>query len=344
MSRRDPEEQGKIFVGGLSWETTEDGLREYFSQFGDVVDCVVMCSKETGRSRGFGFVTFRDPSCVTLALAGGPHLLDGRSIDPKACNPRSISNGPARMDNSKGAKKGNPCKVFLGGLPAAVTEEELCQFFSEYGKVVEVVIMFDHEQQRSRGFGFLVFEGEDAVSKLTQQRFVQIKDKQVECKRAEPRNARPPPMKRPGGGPWGDGGGPAGGGGPQGWGGSGGPPPPPMNGAPVAPNYQGTWPTPPIAPPAGGYPGYQQWGAPASGFGGYPAMPPAAPNSSQMYAGFGTYNQAASGYGPVRGTGTYGGGYNAAGGYGDGTQAATPASGDASKPASQAYTYHPYQR
>ena len=44
----------KIFIGGLNYETTDDGLRAYFEQFGEIVDCVVMKYKDTDRSRGFG--------------------------------------------------------------------------------------------------------------------------------------------------------------------------------------------------------------------------------------------------------------------------------------------------
>lgn len=88
--RHDDEEQGKLFVGGLSWDTTQDTLLSYFGRFGEVIDCVVMKNAETGRSRGFGFVTFSDPTNIDAVLASGPHNLDGRTIDPKACNPRSM--------------------------------------------------------------------------------------------------------------------------------------------------------------------------------------------------------------------------------------------------------------
>ena len=54
-----------------------------------IVLSMVMKNAETGRSRGFGFVTFQDPSKIDAVLASGPHTLDGRTIDPKACNPRS---------------------------------------------------------------------------------------------------------------------------------------------------------------------------------------------------------------------------------------------------------------
>ncbi|KAF2343448.1 RNA recognition motif domain, partial [Trinorchestia longiramus] len=177
----DGEEQGKMFVGGLSWESTQDTLQRYFGQYGEVIDCVVMKNSETGRSRGFGFVTFADPSKVDLVLKSGPHELDGRTIDPKACNPRS-------MQKQK-RNGGNWPKVFLGGLPSNLTETDLRNFFSRFGAVMEVVIKFDQEKKKSRGFGFLSFESDDAVERAVAEHFVNINGKQVEIKKAEPRDA-----------------------------------------------------------------------------------------------------------------------------------------------------------
>lgn len=55
-------------------------LRNYFSQYGEVVDCVIMKDKATNQSRGFGFVKFKDPNCVRTVLETKPHNLDGRNV------------------------------------------------------------------------------------------------------------------------------------------------------------------------------------------------------------------------------------------------------------------------
>jgi len=55
-------------------------MLKYFSRYGEVIDCVVMKNQSTGKSRGFGFVTFKDPAWVDAVLAAGPHLLDGRQV------------------------------------------------------------------------------------------------------------------------------------------------------------------------------------------------------------------------------------------------------------------------
>lgn len=74
-----PKDEGKMFVGGLNWETTDESLKNYFSQFGEVLDCTVMRDNVTGRSRGFGFLTFAESKSVTTVLAK-EHFLDGKIV------------------------------------------------------------------------------------------------------------------------------------------------------------------------------------------------------------------------------------------------------------------------
>ena len=70
-------------------------------------------------------------------------------------------------------------QVFLGGLPSTITETDLRSFFTNYGEVCEVVIMYDQEKKKSRGFGFLSFENEVARERAVADHFVMIQNKQV---------------------------------------------------------------------------------------------------------------------------------------------------------------------
>lgn len=71
----------KLFVGGLAWATTDDGLRAAFEKFGDIVEARVITDRDTGRSRGFGFVSFADDAAASRAVEemNGAEL-DGRNI------------------------------------------------------------------------------------------------------------------------------------------------------------------------------------------------------------------------------------------------------------------------
>ena len=71
----------KLFVRNLSWNITSEELKEVFAQFGEIEDAVVINDRETGRSRGFGFVTFTEEEAADKAIevANGQEV-DGREI------------------------------------------------------------------------------------------------------------------------------------------------------------------------------------------------------------------------------------------------------------------------
>jgi RNA recognition motif-containing protein len=84
----------KLFVGGLSWNTTDAGLKEAFSRYGDVTDAKVITDRETGRSRGFGFVTFSADASAADAIAGmDGKALDGRTLKVNEAEERRDSRG-----------------------------------------------------------------------------------------------------------------------------------------------------------------------------------------------------------------------------------------------------------
>lgn len=77
----------KVFVGGLAWETQSETMRQYFDQFGDILEAVVITDKNTGRSKGYGFVTFQDPESARKACVDPAPIIDGRRAN---CNLASL--------------------------------------------------------------------------------------------------------------------------------------------------------------------------------------------------------------------------------------------------------------
>ena len=69
----------KLFVGGLSWDTTDDGLRQAFASYGEITEAKVITDRDTGRSRGFGFVTFAQDDDAKTAIS----KMDGTNLDGK---------------------------------------------------------------------------------------------------------------------------------------------------------------------------------------------------------------------------------------------------------------------
>lgn len=88
----------KIYVGNLSYNTTQDELRDHFSQFGTIQDVKVIMDMATNRSKGFGFITFSSSSESELAVEKSKETeLDGRKI--KVNMARSDNGGAQRTRN-----------------------------------------------------------------------------------------------------------------------------------------------------------------------------------------------------------------------------------------------------
>ena len=84
----------KIYVGNLNYTTTEDALREAFAQHGQVDEVAVVTDRDTGRPRGFAFVTMPDSTQGQAAIAGlNGAKVDGRTLNVNEARPRNDSGG-----------------------------------------------------------------------------------------------------------------------------------------------------------------------------------------------------------------------------------------------------------
>lgn len=126
-----------MFVGGLSSDTSEIDMQNYFAQYGTVVNSIVKIDQNTNRSRGFGFITFEQTGCIDKVLAVPDHYLKGKRIDPK------------RIESNPGS---NITKVFIGGIDANYPEDQLRTQFIKYGKVCVLFWPFP------QGFGGIYYE------------------------------------------------------------------------------------------------------------------------------------------------------------------------------------------
>lgn len=206
----------KIFVGGLSWQTTEETLRYHFEQYGEVSTVEVMRDRNTGDPRGFAFVVFKEDATVELILSSGPHEINHKIVDVKRAQARGQAPPSIHKNQEGGAgggadggsggaggggdtsqsnrKPNEPTpeqlqnKVFVGGLPLHIDKDGMSQFFSQYGPVTDAIVMMDHVNSRSRGFGFVTFENGSGGAQLAlAAQPVYIDGKYVEIKLATPK-------------------------------------------------------------------------------------------------------------------------------------------------------------
>nr|XP_020661903.1 heterogeneous nuclear ribonucleoprotein A3 [Pogona vitticeps] len=344
---KEPEQLRKLFIGGLSFETTDDSLREHFEKWGTLTDCVVMRDPQTKRSRGFGFVTYSCVEEVDASMAARPHKVDGRVVEPK----RAVS----REDSVKPGAHLTVKKIFVGGIKEDTEEYHLRDYFEKYGKIETIEVMEDRQSGKKRGFAFVTFDDHDTVDKIVVQKYHTINGHNCEVKKALSKQEMQTATSQrsrgsssgsfvsrgnfgSSGGSYGRGGGFGGRGGYSGGGGGGGSGSrgnfgsgDGYNGFGDGGSYGGS----PGYGSRGGYGGSPSYGNPGGGYGGggggYDGYNEGG-SFGGSYGGSGSYNdfgnysgQQASSYGPIKGGGSfsgrssgspYGGGYGSGGGSG----------------------------
>lgn len=158
----------KLFVGGLSWETTDKELREHFSKYGEIESINVKTDPNTGRSRGFAFIVFSSAEAIDKVLSAGDHIINNKKVDPKKAK----------------ARHG---KIFVGGLVPELSDDDIKNFFSQYGTIVEVEMPFDKQKNQRKGFCFITFDSEQVVQELLKTPKQSINGKEVDVKKATPK-------------------------------------------------------------------------------------------------------------------------------------------------------------
>ncbi|KAL7985779.1 heterogeneous nuclear ribonucleoprotein A/B [Crotalus tigris] len=169
---KNEEDAGKMFVGGLSWDTSKKDLKDYFTKFGEVTDCTIKMDPNTGRSRGFGFILFKEATSVDKVLEQKEHKLDGRVIDPK---------------KAMAMKKDPVKKIFVGGLNPEATEDKIREYFGEFGEIEAIELPMDPKTNKRRGFVFITFKEEEPVKKILEKKFHNVSGSKCEIKVAQPK-------------------------------------------------------------------------------------------------------------------------------------------------------------
>lgn len=160
IPRDEQEKTSKIFVGGVSQETTDAEFREYFAQFGRVVDATLMMDKDTGRPRGFGFVTFESEAGVEACLATDLEI-HGKPIEVKKAQPRgnmreeeeANRRGAGKFGKGRGAgnnmdESSSQGGGMGGGGPGGITPQAMAQ---QWSRMQQMFQMWQQQMAMNRG-------------------------------------------------------------------------------------------------------------------------------------------------------------------------------------------------
>ncbi|KAL8459841.1 hypothetical protein ACS0TY_030910 [Phlomoides rotata] len=147
----------KLFVRGLAWNTTSETLCAAFQEHGVIEEGAVIYDKITGKSRGYGFVTFTDMESAQKALKAPSKMIDGRMA---VCNLASEGLSSTSITADQAQRK-----LYVGGLSPDTTSEMLLAFFGRHGAIEEGSVAYDKESNKSRGFGFVTYKTVEGAKK-----------------------------------------------------------------------------------------------------------------------------------------------------------------------------------
>ncbi|XP_011004820.1 PREDICTED: UBP1-associated protein 2A-like [Populus euphratica] len=147
----------KLFVRGLAWNTTSETLCAEFRIHGEIEEGSVIYDKVTGKSRGYGFITYKHMESAQRALGAPSKLIDGRmAVCNLACE--GLTGATTTPDLTQR-------KLYIGGLSPEISSEMLLHFFGRYGEIGEGSVAYNKDTNESRGFGFITYKTVEAAKK-----------------------------------------------------------------------------------------------------------------------------------------------------------------------------------
>ncbi|KAJ5210891.1 Nucleotide-binding alpha-beta plait [Penicillium cf. griseofulvum] len=155
-----------LFIGNLSWNVDEEWLQREFAEFGELNGVRIVTDRETGRSRGFGYVEYTNAADAVKAMEAKKGTdLDGRTINLDYAAPRQ-ANPPADRSQDRARSYGDSTSpesdtLFVGNLPFSATEDALHEAFGAHGSVLGIRLPTEQETGRPKGFGYVQFSSID---------------------------------------------------------------------------------------------------------------------------------------------------------------------------------------
>ncbi|CAN8259319.1 unnamed protein product [Cochlearia groenlandica] len=167
----------KLFIRGLAADTTSESLRSLFSSYGDLEEAIVILDKVTGKSKGYGFVTFIHVDGALLALKEPSKKIDGRVTVTQLA--ASGNQGAVSQVSDLSMRK-----IYVANVPFDMPADRLLNHFLAYGDVEEGPLGFDKVTGKSRGFALFVYKTAEGAQAALAEPMKMIEGKNLQCKLA----------------------------------------------------------------------------------------------------------------------------------------------------------------
>ncbi|KAM1041756.1 hypothetical protein TB2_030447 [Malus domestica] len=172
--------QRKLFIRGLGWDTTTEGLRSLFSAYGEIEEAIVILDKTTGKSKGYGFVTFRHVDGALMALKEPSKKIDGRMTVTQLASAGNSNSNTASNNVADVSLR----KIYVANVPYDMPSDKLLAHFALYGEIEEGPLGFDKQTGKCKGYALFVYKTPEGAQAALVDPVKNIEGRQLTCKLA----------------------------------------------------------------------------------------------------------------------------------------------------------------
>ncbi|KAK6153194.1 hypothetical protein DH2020_012833 [Rehmannia glutinosa] len=177
----------KIFVHGLGWEANAETITSVYGKYGEIEDCKVVIDKNTGKSKGYGFILFKHRDGARRALKQPQKIIEGRMtscqlasagpVQTPAPTVAPIVSGPPVSEYTQR-------KIYVSNVSAELDPKKLLEFFSKFGEIEEGPLGLDKQTGKPRGFCLFVYKSLESARKALEEPHKTFEGQILHCQKA----------------------------------------------------------------------------------------------------------------------------------------------------------------
>lgn len=177
----------KIFVHGLGWEANAETITSVFAKYGEIEDCKVVRDKNSGKSKGYGFILFKHRNGARRALKEPQKMIEGRMT---SCQLASAGPVQTATPTAVATVSASPVseytlrKIYVSNVSAELDPKKLLDFFSKFGEIEEGPLGLDKLTGKPRGFCLFVYKSAESAKKALEEPHKNFEGQILHCQKA----------------------------------------------------------------------------------------------------------------------------------------------------------------
>ncbi|KAL3828669.1 hypothetical protein ACJIZ3_017471 [Penstemon smallii] len=177
----------KIFVHGLGWEANAETITSVFGKYGEIEDCKVVKDKNSGKSKGYGFILFKHRDGARRALKKPQKPIEGRITSCQLASAGPVQAPPPTAVATVSAPPSSEYtqrKIYVSNVSAELDPKKLLEYFAKFGEIEEGPLGLDKQTGKPRGFCLFVYKSIESSKKALEEPHKNFEGHMLHCQKA----------------------------------------------------------------------------------------------------------------------------------------------------------------